>query len=195
MNAAEKWEAEQNARRVWEAAAAKRQELQARLNSAMACYERTKREREAVEASITQAVADAGTLESAFRGEMAQLRGDCDRLAKQVTGLQKLLGIVGCEEKRTRGVWEKSHAALLDRNGSGFFEVGVLALMAERGEVCLGHRVWLRDETDGSTFDCVLTGGETPVERAVRGRFVGDRVTVDAPGGAYVCEIVALEVA
>jgi transcription elongation GreA/GreB family factor len=67
-------------------------------------------------------------------------------------------------------------------------------LIAERGEVCLGHRVRLRDETDGSTFDCVLTGGETPVERAVRGRSVGDRVTVDAPGGVYVCEIVSVEV-
>ncbi len=191
MNAVEKWEAEQNARRLWEAAAAKRQELQSRLEGATACYERTKRE--AVEARITQSAAGVGTLESAFRGEVAQLRGDCDRLAKQVAELQKLLGIVGGEEKRTCGAWEKCHAALMDRNRSGFYGPGILALMAERGEVCLGHRLRLRDEADGSTFDCVLTGGETPVERAVRGRFVGDRVTVDAPGGAYVCEILAVE--
>ncbi|MBC8139037.1 MAG: hypothetical protein H8F28_24445 [Fibrella sp.] len=195
MDAAQRWEAEQDACRKWEAIGAKRQELEERLLGATACYEQTKRERDAIEVRITQAVAGVGGLESAFRGEVATLRGDCDRLARQVTGLQRLLRIVEGEEKRAHGVWKKHHDGLFDRNRPGVYDGGMLALMAERGEICVGHRVSLRDESDDSLFDCVLTGGDTPVERAVRGRYVGDRVTVDAPGGAYCCRVVAVFVA
>ncbi|MBC7805146.1 MAG: hypothetical protein H7145_03245 [Akkermansiaceae bacterium] len=72
--------------------------------------------------------------------------------------------------------------AAYSRDRPGVYDGEILALMAERGEICFGHRVSFRDESDDSRFDCVLIGGDTPVERAVRGRSVGDRVTV---GGAY----------
>jgi transcription elongation GreA/GreB family factor len=193
MNAAQKWDVEQNARRVWEAAAAKRQELQDRLDGATACYEQTKRERDAIEDRITQAVAGTGTLEAAFRGEVAQLRGDCDRLARQIMGLQKLIRIIAGEEKRAHDVWKRHHDTLFDRDRPGVYDGEILTLMAERGAVCVGHRVSLHDESDDSVFDCVLTGSDTPVERAVRHRAVGDWVMVDAPGGAYRCQIIAVE--
>ncbi len=192
MDAARMWEAEQDARQKWEAAGAKRRELHERLVGATTCYEQAKRGRDAIEARITQAVTGAEGLESAFRGEVAMLRGDCDRLAVQVAGLQKLLRIVEGEEKRAHSVWKKHHDALFDRDRPGVYDGEMLALMAERGEICVGHCVSLRDESDDRRFDCVLTDGNTPVERAVRGRSVGDRVTVDAPGGAYVCCIVAV---
>jgi transcription elongation factor GreB len=75
---------------------------------------------------------------------------------------------------------------------------------ADRGEVRFSARVTIRDEDDGIRQVQVVGVDEAspaagliafvaPLARALLGRRVGDAVTVRAPGGAEVLEIVAIE--
>ena len=194
MTATKLWEQAESARRTADGATTRRRDLEERLQRTTACLAQTRRERNAIEAQITQAVSsgDADGFGAAFRGELATLRGDCERLTSQAAGLEKLLRVVAGEERRLVGVAESCHATLLDRDGSGVYTPEVRTLLAERGIVCLGHTVTLIDADDESAFTATLTGADTAVERAVRGKRVGDTVSVHAPGGAYTCRVKAI---
>lgn len=163
MSGAEWIAAEQEAKQAWEAVATRHREIEERL-------------------------ARTG----AERDRAATAREDHDRLAARAATLVKLARIVGGETERAHRAWQKCVANLWEPNHPGTYKPVVLRAKAAAGEVCPGHRVWLEDVADGSAFAFLLTGGDAPVEGAVRGRFVGESVTVSAPGGAYACRIVSV---
>ncbi len=191
---AERWiAAEREARLKWEAASGQQRDVEARLADVGACRARAGRDVVEGEARATSAVnGDDHSLETAFSLPLARSRGERDRFAARATDLGKLLLVVTGEAARAERAWRTSLSDLWEPGCPGTYRAGILRIKAVDGEVCAGHRVSLTD-ADGGAFDFLLTGaGETPVERAVRGHLVGDVVTINAPGGAYDCLIVAI---
>ena len=129
---------------------------------------------------------------AAFSGDGVRIRGECDTFCARVKSLTQLSRILGGETERAHRAWQTCLADLWEPGRSGIYHAGVLREKAAAGVLCAGHRVCIADD-GGETFHFDLAGGKTPMERALRGRLVGDAVTVDAPGGAYQCRVIGVD--